>query len=207
MKLHHHIKIGKMLLNKLGDTYKINRKAYLFGTVAPDLNCIYPAHRLNCTEDRFHKRLEIIDNTNINIVKSFELGVITHYICDYFCYAHNIDSIGLMHKRYEKNLYRFFNKHIKEIKFNDEKIESIWNKNKRVVSNKLKNTKENTNIHCDFILEQLKLMNEAYNNDLIRYNKNWIFSINQIEKDMHYTMVVLGNLIDMLLEPPLALAA
>ncbi|WP_337961141.1 zinc dependent phospholipase C family protein [Caloramator sp. mosi_1] len=38
------------------------------------------------------------------------LGVITHFLCDYFCYAHNNKNLNpiLLHLKYEKELHNVF---------------------------------------------------------------------------------------------------
>lgn len=171
MKLKQHIMIGKELLNstKLKDL-NVNKVAYLIGSIAPDLNCVYPAHRLTTTEHRFYKRLERIFRTNSLMIKSFTLGVITHYICDYFCYAHNIESIGFKHKEYEKGLYKYYLTHQNMLKTAENNIKLDSNQLK--IHNNMKN-------YCNNIILQLKRINnqyikEAYNYDNIHSVKGKI---------------------------------
>lgn len=109
MKLAHHIQVA-------GHAYESNnlrergvlKAAFLFGSIAPDLNCVYPAHRLSTTEKRFMTRLLFVKKFRNTVLRSFVMGIITHYICDYFCFAHNHETLGLPHKKYETGLYQEF---------------------------------------------------------------------------------------------------
>ena len=109
-----HIVIAKRTLSVIeseNNSIKINKIAYLFGSIAPDLNCIYPTHTISNTFKRFSNRLSRVDNIQNNLVISFTLGVITHYICDYFCYAHNLGKVDPMHAVYERLLRSHIIKH------------------------------------------------------------------------------------------------
>ena len=50
--------------------WKINRAAYLFGSVAPDINYVYPVHTFNSTFNRFKKKIKRAEKSNTNIIKS-----------------------------------------------------------------------------------------------------------------------------------------
>lgn len=196
MKFIQHIDIGKYILdNNIIDNCKIDRKAFLFGCIAPDINVVYPAHRLKTTENRFYKKLVIVDIIRNNIIKSYYLGTITHYICDYFCYAHETESIGIKHKKYENNLYKYYESHIKELEKSNTLL-NIWNRNK------IKSNKISIHEHCDYVMEQLKIMNKTYFDELkLRDNTNWQFNNDIIKNDLRYVQFMLENMLGIITQP------
>lgn len=204
MRLKQHLEIGnKVLEDNIINTFKVNRITYLFGTIAPDLNCVYPAHRLKTTESRFCRKLRTIDKASTNIVKSFTLGIITHYICDYFCYAHNIDSIGISHKKYENNLYNYYESHLDEMKNNYDKLLDHWlnfkeqSKEKCIVNKCL-----DCESHVDFIMNQIKTMNNLYISKASLKNKdNWTTKIDQMQRDIEYSTFMIEHILGITLEP------
>ena len=103
MKMLQHIKIAKItaenLNNNIDKKFKLDKVVFCLGSIYPDLNCIYPAHRLSSTSNRISKKIKLIDKYGDGIIKSFNLGIITHYISDLFCYAHNNKSLGLKHRK------------------------------------------------------------------------------------------------------------
>lgn len=103
MKLKTHLEIARRALDKNKDTkYRVYKAVYLIGSIAPDINVVFPKHCIQFTLKRLSKRLKLIDKTSSNLIKSFFVGVVTHYICDYFCYVHNIKYNGSKHITYEK---------------------------------------------------------------------------------------------------------
>lgn len=115
MKLRQHIVIGKHIIDWVNNgndikSLKFNtpimERAYLLGCIAPDMNCIYPAHRITTTEKRYINHLIMSTLLDSGLARAFILGLITHYTCDYFCYAHNNCSTGYFHKLYEKHLIK-----------------------------------------------------------------------------------------------------
>ena len=88
MKIHYNI--GKNIssdLKKLG--CKINEKLFLLGTLFPDLihSYLWRPHTYNNSREFFRKKLAMLKKKPKLV--SFHLGVLTHYICDYFCYPHS----------------------------------------------------------------------------------------------------------------------
>lgn len=204
MKFKQHLEIGNKILDtEVLDSSKINRAAYLFGNVAPDFNCVYPAHRLKTTEKRFMKRLKRMEKASTSIVRSFTLGVITHYICDYFCYAHNIESLGVPHKKYETNLYNYYEAHMDEIGRDHDKILKHWlvfkDKSKKEC---MDNECMSVDAHCEFIISQVKYMNSFYlGGDNLDKKVSWTDNISQIRKDMEYSYFMIIHTIPLILEP------
>lgn len=204
MRLKQHLDIGnKVLDDGIINTFEVSRTAYLFGTIAPDLNCIYPAHRLKTTESRFCKKIKRLDGAHTNLIKSFILGVITHYICDYFCYAHNIESLGVPHKKYENNLYRYYESHLDEMKDNYDKLLKHWlNFKEQSIEKCVENNCLDSDSHVDFIMNQIKNMNNLYmNGDNITKKDNWTEKIEQMKKDVEYSTFMIEHVLTITLEP------
>lgn len=209
MKLAQHIKVGKTVLESLDSNkhevnyYEINRFAFLFGCIAPDLNCVYPAHRLSTTERRFYKKLKQVTTASLNIFRSFELGVMTHYICDYFCYAHNNESLGGKHKKYESNLYSYYNVHIEELKNDANKLLNKWLRTKRKVVDDVITTDTLTyKEQCDVIIKQVKLMNDEYLKDTsVNQNYGWWSKEDQLEYDLRYIIFMAQHIAELAVEP------
>ena len=205
MKLVNHWKVGEIVLTRLGQNkineYNIDKTAYLIGNILPDLNCVYPAHRLSTTCDRFNKHLKYIDNSDNKFMRSLYLGVVTHYLCDYFCYAHISESLGLLHKQYEKNLYNFFLKHRKDVDYSD--LYGLWNSVERDISDlMIDDIRVNIDKHCIYIISQLKYMSEQYKANMIsRDYRLWTSDMYQIQLDMKYIMFMINNMLDMIMEP------
>lgn len=204
MKLKQHLRIGNMVLseNEAGD-FRINKNAYLLGCIAPDLNCIYPAHRLKTTDERFYRRLKRFEKSSTSVVKSFVLGIITHYICDYFCYAHNIESLGVNHKHYETNLYKYYLAHNEEIKDNTNELLGSWVTYKDKSRDKyVKDNCMTVDNHCEIILSQIKFMNSKYLSGANMSKKgNWSNDFEQMHKDLMYTLFMVEHILNITVEP------
>ncbi len=100
---------------------KLKRYSLLFGALKPDFSTVfkkkYP-HYMKDSLDEISGRVELITDALVTkreletIAFSRELGVILHYIADYFCRVHN-DINGVPHPRrrkhirYEKKLHKF----------------------------------------------------------------------------------------------------
>ena len=87
--------------------------AFRFGSLEPDLvpSFITTKHRIDLTFHKLEKKInKVIDeydkNKGMTIGLSKDLGVITHYIADYFTFPHNIEYPGTMteHIHYEAQL-------------------------------------------------------------------------------------------------------
>lgn len=85
------------------------RVLIMIGALLPDFNPTTQPHRTQNLLDRISNNHRGIDESNNNFVKSIRFGVMLHYICDYYCYAHNYDleiSHGIKHMEYEVRLHR-----------------------------------------------------------------------------------------------------
>ena len=118
MHIKHHLRFSAQLYNFLETSYNIHldKKYFIFGSVAPDLPFFEKQVRhvnFECL-DRISDLLNIVlkdinevySNKASNKTLSFHLGLLTHYLCDSFCYVHNYYSLvtKLEHYSYEKKL-------------------------------------------------------------------------------------------------------
>lgn len=168
--------------------FRINRLAYLFGSIAPDFNCIYPTHTISNTIGRLQKRIIRVDRLNVGFIKSFTLGVIMHYICDYFCYAHNLNKIDPMHALYERKL----RKHI------------LLNDRQDILENKWESITEqiSTESHIIYIINAIKEMHSTYISETTAYNNNkWYSSKQKMQLDIDYAGFMCEKIALLILAP------
>ena len=149
MLTHAHIanRVYKRLKAELG--VNLSRKDLVWGSVRPDLIKKSIPHFKNQGMKGFYQKgerfLKYISYYDIDYF-SRELGEVFHYLCDYFCYAHNSpDLIGesWKHFKYESKLHKkvlslednFYN-NIKVIDLNQlSYIELIENKHQEFIAN------------------------------------------------------------------------
>ncbi|MFI3226389.1 MAG: zinc dependent phospholipase C family protein [Clostridia bacterium] len=80
------------------------RLLVMIGSVLPDLDLRTQPHRGNNLLVRIFNSQHKVKSAKSDYVKAIQLGILAHYICDYYCYAHkyNLDiSHGLRHMKYE----------------------------------------------------------------------------------------------------------
>ncbi|MCB2296277.1 zinc dependent phospholipase C family protein [Clostridium tagluense] len=88
-----HLLISQILYKHISNqiNFKLNRVAFAYGNIKPDLNNkdINRSHTLEESLDSVNKYSEELMSRNISI-KEFSrcLGVICHFTCDYFCLYH-----------------------------------------------------------------------------------------------------------------------
>lgn len=87
----------------------LNRKYFMFGSIAPDTtySFVLRRHQHNTSSRLLRRKIRRLYNwvlTPQSRLFSYKLGVITHYVCDYFCYAHSRVFKGTLrdHIEYEK---------------------------------------------------------------------------------------------------------
>lgn len=124
-----HIYIADMVIDQIkGDNINLNKTAFRTGSILPDFSP-YHKHIKHYRDKSFTFVEKSIDNLgeskNIDDL-SLRLGIISHYLADYFCYPHfnnmtftSKDILG--HIKYEKELNTyirtFSNKFTEEYKF------------------------------------------------------------------------------------------
>ena len=89
------------------------RNAFRFGNISPDLNpfTYLNGHKFESFDLTVKKKLDRLVNKECwTWYDVYELGVVTHYLADYFTYPHNQQYGGsfLAHCRYEKKLHPLF---------------------------------------------------------------------------------------------------
>lgn len=195
--------------------WKINRKAYLFGSIAPDFNCIYPAHRITSTIRRFRKKVLRVEKSDSIMIKSFTLGVITHYICDYFCYAHNIAVIDRRHPFYEIRLKNHIELHERQIGNDKAGLIEQWDSIKKHILEEfireengisqeeiINSICSQSNDHIKYIIEAVNDMHEAYINETKNVDESiWHLSTNKMSIDLEYAAFMCEKVIALIFEP------
>ena len=104
MRLGIHYSIGKKIfcdLTELG--LHANKKLFYLGNLYPDLiqSYLWCKHEYQHSREYIRKKIEKLKKRPL--LFSFHLGILTHYICDYFCYPHSgvYDKSMLHHIMYE----------------------------------------------------------------------------------------------------------
>ena len=210
-----HLKVSDCVLSLIESylNWKVNRLVYLFGSIAPDINCIYPMHTLNATYKRFRSKLMRIDKYRSTIIRSFTLGVITHYICDYFCYAHNIKAIDKWHPVYELRMKEHMDLHEEQIyrmpsliveqwenikvhiltEFADSRDDSIENTFKKIFSN--------SDEHINYILTAVKNMHGLYLEETKDIDSDsWYCSVDKMDLDLMYSCFMCKKVVSLIFE-------
>lgn len=123
MRKKSHISLAKFILDSNGmEELNSHKTAFYMGSILPD--CV-PSFltRKHCIEDTFEiLRKEISSLTEdydisrgVNTYYCRHLGIITHYIADYFTFPHNHAFLGTLaeHCRYEEQLKQAFRIYVK----------------------------------------------------------------------------------------------
>lgn len=108
-----HILFSKVLYeNCLKDlNFKLDRYKFMYGNIKPDIFCNYfkDNHTIKGSIQIVKEHSQKLINGKNNISRfSVELGVICHYVCDYFCIYHTdgyANSNIFKHIIYEKKLH------------------------------------------------------------------------------------------------------
>jgi len=99
MRLAIHHRIGKKVCGELKELgFRVNEKLFYFGNLYPDLihSYLWRKHEYLHSREYIRKKIEKLKKRPRFF--SFHLGIITHYICDYFCYPHSgVYNKGLFH--------------------------------------------------------------------------------------------------------------
>lgn len=129
-----HRLIGRIICRTLFENngIKINGKAFKYGCIKPDISpkLSVMAHEKEgsfefiCEKIERLEKLPMPENKKELKVYSIELGIIIHFITDYFCAAHNYDKYRKIpeHFIYENKLAKNFPKIV-----NDEYFRIMWN--------------------------------------------------------------------------------
>lgn len=221
-----HIAIAKRTLAYIEKTCKVrlNKTAYLFGSIAPDINCVYPTHTVDNTLKRFKKRILRVDNSSNNLIISFTLGVITHYICDYFCYAHNLKRVDPMHAVYERLLREHIKLHEKSISIScGDELTEQWemikehiaesissNKDEEITEERLGKVIEAVHYrsadHIEYIIETLMDMHKTYMEESESFEiDKWYKQKIRMIHDEQYSEFMCNRILTLILNPNIEL--
>ncbi|WP_033167839.1 zinc dependent phospholipase C family protein [Clostridium sp. KNHs205] len=123
MRKKSHISLAGYLLNSMNiDELFQHRKAFYYGSILPDIKPSFLTKRHTIEETFDILTEEIIKITDefqvhkgINRYFTRHLGVVTHYIADYFTYPHNSIFTGSIkaHCGYEKKLITALKEYVK----------------------------------------------------------------------------------------------
>lgn len=103
---------------------KFNLKPFLFGAVYPDFSPVYKKidHNLDGALPVVQKLIHSVraagSSGEINEQQAFDMGIICHFICDFFCQAHNFREYQLFfnHVWYEIKMDIFIHSALRESK-------------------------------------------------------------------------------------------
>ena len=104
MNFFSHIMLSEALYRRLSRKMFLDRKAFLYGNIKPDLSpqCLCNPHILdNYLFSVYNESNRLIDEKPQEKELSVNLGIICHYICDFFCYCH------LDHDLYHRFFFHF----------------------------------------------------------------------------------------------------
>lgn len=120
-----HLSLAGYIVDVVDQDMITHPMAFRFGSLEPDLvpSFITTKHRIDLTfyklEKKIRKVLEQYDSSRgMTIGLSKDLGVITHYLADYFTFPHNIEYPGTMteHIQYEAELKLNFRTFVDQMK-------------------------------------------------------------------------------------------
>lgn len=113
MRKKSHLSVAGYIVDVMNDDMLNHHLAFRFGSLVPDLvpSFITTKHRIDLTfsklEEKINRVLEEYDSDKgITLGLAKDLGIITHYLADYFTFPHNIEYPGTLaeHIQYEAQL-------------------------------------------------------------------------------------------------------
>lgn len=134
MKSTSHYAMAHLLHTSLKDRgIKLNLTAFVYGNIAPDYipSVICAPHFTKACQRGIKfvtarlARHHISEGNPVDAVYSKKLGMLCHYLCDYFCFAHNKDFVGNVkdHIAYEMALDTYLRKWVKGGGAKDESLQ------------------------------------------------------------------------------------
>jgi hypothetical protein len=108
-----HISLARYILNRTEGTLDFHQKAFLIGSILPDCLPSFLTTRHTVTETFDILKTELVKvircyhrNKGITAYYCRHLGIIMHYLADYFTFPHNIGYTGSVkeHIEYERQL-------------------------------------------------------------------------------------------------------
>lgn len=124
--------------------FSLNLLRFRAGNISPDLP-LYHSHLKHYKHQNFEYVLQMLHDLtesdptrNVGALKnySYRLGVVCHYICDYFCYPHHSRRYFYNklseHLIYEKDLHKIIKKFKQSDYLSEYQLENIIGNNKKV---------------------------------------------------------------------------
>lgn len=125
MRKKSHVSLSRHIISECCPEFEISHTgAFKLGSLMPDLvpTFITKKHRIDVTFDIIEKKVyKVMDTYDIEKgltkIHTKDLGVITHYIADYFTFPHNAQYPGTLkdHMSYEKTLILALNEYVASI--------------------------------------------------------------------------------------------
>lgn len=111
MEERNHVFMARKIFDLLRhNAMELCERSFVLGNIAPDITYSYVLrrHQFNSSSQLLSKKIKSLYGCALSPQSrmfSFKLGVIMHYVCDYFCYAHSSVFKGTLrdHIRYEKH--------------------------------------------------------------------------------------------------------
>lgn len=99
-----HLMISKLLYQHLSNETDLNKRAFAYGNIKPDLPSPLRNHHTleNCLFTTCEYSSQLMSEPLPSAHFSTRMGEICHYICDFFCYYHLNEEI------HNKNLHHLF---------------------------------------------------------------------------------------------------
>lgn len=166
MRKKSHILLADYVINKVDNNNLITHTAiFKFGSLLPDLvpSFITKRHEISVTFEIVRRKIENVINALLNgslsVKCSKDLGVITHYLSDYFTFPHNTIYDGSMkdHVLYERDLKFQFSDYLSTCGiYNDDdlltSVDDICNYIKCCHAHYLHMVVRSVEIDCDYIV-------------------------------------------------------
>jgi hypothetical protein len=140
MMMNTHLLISKSILDSMdcSKTFFLSDKNFLYGNIKPDITSkyLFQKHYLDESFEMIMLKIKYLSSFNVNSlskqysVASFsqELGVICHFLCDFFCFAHSqrweLKHSFSKHLGYERNLNEV-SKETNLLRFGQDKFSSF----------------------------------------------------------------------------------
>lgn len=109
-----HVEVANYFYSKLKSCslgFKLNKQSFINGNVLPDKQRHkFNAHYYAESKSDYEKYLNRTNDQNLSdSVRSESLGVVCHFICDYFCKYHSVQPykkiLGIQHFIYEAQIH------------------------------------------------------------------------------------------------------
>lgn len=121
MKKRTHLLVSKFFTRDL-DLLLCNRFWLYLGSIAPDLTpmCLLRPHRFSSRSSNITERFYSLDFNSKDWLFYFRVGVISHFVADFFTAPHNREGLKgfcVRHRGYENDLDKFFRDNLSYFKF------------------------------------------------------------------------------------------